>query len=217
MALENKKLSEYPELTSPNIDATTNLVVLTGVTKVNKKLPVENFIEDTLTSESTVKPLSANQGKILKDEVDLKAPNFEPVFTGLIKLASGAEIGNEQENKMLHSSDGNNTILGNADYQTKIVGATIDMPVSIQIQTALDLKAPKANPIFTGNVVVPRTVTEVNAATVGLVNETAIGFSYIIDLLSITIEPLTGVEGDYYYNSSTNKIYIKDADENGGA
>jgi hypothetical protein len=92
MALQNKKLSEYDDLLSSNIDATTKLVVLTGSTKVNANLPVTNFIEDTLTSISPFKPLSANQGKLLQDN---KAPISNPTFTGIINANSAKfDLGN---------------------------------------------------------------------------------------------------------------------------
>ena len=115
MALENKKLSSYDDLASANVDTTTKLVVLTGTTKVNNNLPVTNFIEDSLTSISTVKPLSAKQGKVLKTAVDLKetianvtsglatkapttnptgginnyAPKESPTFTGSVTVPTG--------------------------------------------------------------------------------------------------------------------------------
>lgn len=124
MALENKKLSAYGDLASANIDTTTKLVVLTGATKINANLPVTNFIEDSLTSTSVVKPLSANQGKVLKTAVDLKetianvtsglatkapttnptgginnyAPKESPTFTGNVVVPVG-DSANEAVNK----------------------------------------------------------------------------------------------------------------------
>ena len=117
MALENKKLSSYNDLASANIDATTKLVVLTGATKVNNNLPVTNFIEDTLTSTSTVKPLSAKQGKALQDT---KAPIANPTFTGAVNGITKAMVG-----------------LGNVDNTSDI-----QKPISSATQIALDLKAP---------------------------------------------------------------------------
>lgn len=115
MALENKKLSAYDDLASANIDTTTKLVVLTGSTKVNNNLPVTNFIEDSLTSTSVVKPLSAKQGKALQDT---KAPIANPTFTGAVNGVTKAMVG-----------------LGNVDNTSDA-----NKPVSIATQTALNLK-----------------------------------------------------------------------------
>ena len=124
MALENKKLSSYDDLASANIDATTKLVVLTGATKVNSNLPVVNFIEDTLTSTSVVKPLSAKQGKALQDT---KAPIANPTFTGAVNGITKAMVG-----------------LGNVD-NTSDAQKVSSGPIS----TALDGKSPKSGPVFT--------------------------------------------------------------------
>lgn len=70
MALQTKKLSHYDDLESSSIDSTTKIVVLTGSVKTNKNLPLSNFIEDSLTSDNPLKPLSAKQGKALKAIVD---------------------------------------------------------------------------------------------------------------------------------------------------
>ena len=68
MALENKKLSTYDDLPSSNIDETTKLVVITGGVKTNKNLPLANLVENSLSSTSSIKPLSAAKGKQLQDE-----------------------------------------------------------------------------------------------------------------------------------------------------
>lgn len=68
MALENKKLSTYDDLPSSNIDGTTKLVVITGSVKTNKNLPLANLVENSLSSTSSIKPLSAAKGKQLQDE-----------------------------------------------------------------------------------------------------------------------------------------------------
>ena len=122
MALENKKLSTYADLASANIDTTTKIVVLTGATKVNNNLPVTNFIEDSLTSTSVVKPLSAKQGKALQDT---KAPIANPTFTGTVGGVTKAMVG-----------------LGNVDN-------TSDANKPISTAQAAGL-APKANPTFAG-------------------------------------------------------------------
>jgi len=115
MALENKKLSTYDDLLSSNIDTTTKLVVLTGATKVNANLPVTSFVEDSLTSNSVVKPLSAAKGKSLQDT---KAPIANPTFTGTVNGITKAMVG-----------------LGNVD-NTSDAGK----PISTATQNALDLK-----------------------------------------------------------------------------
>jgi hypothetical protein len=136
MALTNKKLSTYDDLSSANIDTTTKLVVLTGATKVNANLPVTNFIEDTLTSTSVVKPLSAKQGKALQDA---KAPIASPTFTGTVGGVTKAMVG-----------------LGNVDNTSDA-----NKPISTAQAAGLAVKsnppggqnnyAPITNPVFTGS------------------------------------------------------------------
>jgi len=134
MALENKKLSTYDDLASANIDTTTKLVVLTGATKINANLPVADFIEDTLTSSSVIKPLSAKQGKALQDS---KAALASPTFTGTVTLPSTTSIGTVSS-----------TEIGYLDGVTSA------------IQTQMNLNAPKADPVFTGTISGPDGVTE---------------------------------------------------------
>ena len=133
MALENKKLSSYDDLASANIDTTTKIVVLTGATKVNANLPVTSFVEDSLTSTSVVKPLSAKQGKALQDT---KAPIASPTFTGTVGGITKAMVG---------LSNVDNT----SDAQKVASGA---------IANALDLRAPKINPVFTDTLSMTGTV-----------------------------------------------------------
>lgn len=52
---------------------------------------LETEIIDNLTSTDTTKPLSANQGKILKTKVDAKAPLASPAFTGSATVAAGTD------------------------------------------------------------------------------------------------------------------------------
>lgn len=76
----NIDLSEYVKITDladymKTSDADGKFATITTVDgKVNK-----TDIVDNLTSTDTDKPLSANQGKVLKDEVDLKANDSEVV------------------------------------------------------------------------------------------------------------------------------------------
>lgn len=144
MALENKKLSAYDDLASANIDTTTKLVVLTGATKVNNNLPVTNFIEDSLTSTSVVKPLSAKQGKTLQDT---KAPIANPTFTGTVNGITKSMVG-----------------LGNVDN-------TSDANKPISSAQAAGL-APKVSPTFTGTVSAQgATINLSNDVRLGIVGE----------------------------------------------
>jgi hypothetical protein len=101
MPLETKKLSQYNDLLAENIDETTKLVSISGITALNKNIPVEEFVENSLTSEDTLRPLSALQGKTLSEAISLKAstedledyaPINSPTFTGTVTIPSGADI-----------------------------------------------------------------------------------------------------------------------------
>lgn len=70
MALINKKLSSYNDLQSTAIDNTTKLVAISGSVIENKNIPLNEFVEDSLVSTSSIKPLSAKQGKVLKSLID---------------------------------------------------------------------------------------------------------------------------------------------------
>ena len=70
MALINKKLSSYNNLQSTAIDSTTKLVAISGSVIENKNIPLDEFVEDSLVSTSSIKPLSAKQGKVLKSLID---------------------------------------------------------------------------------------------------------------------------------------------------
>lgn len=70
MALINKKLSSYNDLQSAAIDGTTKLVAISGSVIENKNIPLNEFVEDSLVSTSSIKPLSAKQGKVLKSLID---------------------------------------------------------------------------------------------------------------------------------------------------
>ena len=70
MALINKKLSSYNDLQSTAIDSTTKLVAISGSVIENKNIPLDEFVEDSLVSTSSIKPLSAKQGKVLKSLID---------------------------------------------------------------------------------------------------------------------------------------------------
>lgn len=52
---------------------------------------LKNEIIDNLNSTDTAKPLSANQGKALKTEIDAKAPLASPAFTGSATVAAGTD------------------------------------------------------------------------------------------------------------------------------
>ena len=70
MALITKKLSGYNDLQSTAIDNTTKLVAISGSVIENKNIPLNEFVEDSLVSTSSIKPLSAKQGKVLKSLID---------------------------------------------------------------------------------------------------------------------------------------------------
>lgn len=62
------------------------------------------FVEDSLTSTSQLKALSANQGKTL---FDIKAPKDSPVFTGSQELVSNIPIGDENGDNIFTVRDVN--------------------------------------------------------------------------------------------------------------
>lgn len=152
MALENKKLSSYDDLASANIDTTTKLVVLTGATKVNSNLPVVNFIEDTLTSTSAVKPLSAKQGKVLQDT---KAPIANPIFSGTVTIEDALILSDSNMSFSGQASINNAVFTGTTNGITKAmvglgnVDNTSDANKPISTAQAAGL-APKVDPTFTG-------------------------------------------------------------------
>ena len=71
-------------------------------------------IVDSLTSTDTTKPLSANQGRVLKSSVDAKAPLASPTFTGTPKASTNTSYTTAQLRNVIlstadpTSSDGNN-------------------------------------------------------------------------------------------------------------
>lgn len=124
MALITKKLSGYNDLQSTAIDNTTKLVAISGSVIENKNIPLNEFVEDSLVSTSSIKPLSAKQGKTLQDT---KAPIANPTFTGAVNGVTKAMVG-----------------LGNVD-NTSDAQKVSSGPIS----TALDGKSPKSGPVFT--------------------------------------------------------------------
>ena len=191
MALENKKLSTYADLASANIDTTTKIVVLTGATKVNNNLPVTNFIEDSLTSTSVVKPLSAKQGKALQDT---KAPIANPTFTGTVGGVTKAMVG---LNNVDNTSDANK-------------------PISTAQAAGL---APKANPVFTGTIKTPSISLGVSGSET-LVTADAFQLNVIGQCIHPTFGltkyasaelALAALGGGYLYINTDNSISITES------
>lgn len=118
--MANKKLSATDQLVSANVDANFKIVGLYGADPLNGIIPVSEFVEDTLTSTSVNKPLSAAKGKNLKDTADAlastvsslstvvggkattasvealstsKADKASPTFTGTVALPATTSIG----------------------------------------------------------------------------------------------------------------------------
>ena len=91
-------------------------------TKVDGKVDKTDIV-DNLTSTDTDKPLSANQGKVLKDEVDLKANDSDVVKkTDIITTTS-----NTATNEQVYGAFIMNTMLNNKDNIARVVGEEINV------------------------------------------------------------------------------------------
>lgn len=66
--MANKKLSESPDLLAGDIGSTTKIVALSGVVSQNVNIPIDEFVNDSLTSTNKYQALSANQGKTLDNK-----------------------------------------------------------------------------------------------------------------------------------------------------
>ena len=106
-------------------------------TEVERKVNKTDII-DNLTSTDTDKPLSANQGKVLKDEVDLKANDSDVVkktdiVTTIDKSSTDDEIPtakaiyNKSKNKMIELSRGTDILA----YADSIAGELVTITVKI--------------------------------------------------------------------------------------
>ena len=130
-------LSDYAKLTDladylKKTDATSTYATITKVDeKVNK-----TDIVDNLTSTDTDKPLSANQGKVLKDEVDLKAKDSEVVKkTDIVttidksstndKVPSASAIYNKSKNKIADLPNGTDIIAYADSISNETVADTV--------------------------------------------------------------------------------------------
>ena len=120
------------------IDDTVINKILTLKAEIDKKFGTTDIV-DNLTSADNNKPLSANQGKILKDKVDLKANDSDVVkktdiTTTLNKLSTddkivGAKtIYNKSKNKVFEASNGTDIIA----YADSIVRETVTDTVRIK-------------------------------------------------------------------------------------
>ncbi len=106
-------------------------------TEVDKKLNKTDII-DNLTSTDTNKPISANQGKVLKDEVDLKANDSDVVKkTDIVttidksstndKIPTAKAIYNKSKNKMIELSRGTDILA----YADSIAGELVTITIKI--------------------------------------------------------------------------------------
>lgn len=111
MALTYKKISELDNLSPEAIDDATKLITTIGVNKLNKNLPIKDFVEDSLTSTSKYKALSAKKGKELADSLDNKLDSNNPVSTGsFIHSVNGdrvLDIDGDTGNIILNDDAGN--------------------------------------------------------------------------------------------------------------
>ena len=112
------------------------------VTELDKKVNKSDIV-DNLTSTDTDKPLSANQGKVLKDEVDLKANDSDVIKkTDIVttidksstndKIPSAGAIYNKFKNKTLQLPNGTD-IIAYADTITKE-----DVNVTVKLKDGLN-------------------------------------------------------------------------------
>lgn len=224
MALENKKLSEYADLLKANIDASTKLAVTTGVVPANNNLSVGEFVENSLTSENTFRPLSAAQGKILKTSLDLKAEASD--FTNVDNTSDLAKpISTLTQSALdMKANLASPALSGTPTAPTAVAStSTTQIASTAFVTTADNLKANIANPVFTGVVKTPSIAIGTAGAEVA-VTATAVELNYtdgvtsniqtqldtktpFLELKSITIEPASGVEGDLYFKAADSTIY----------
>ena len=126
-------------------DATSTYATITTVDgKVNK-----TDIVDNLTSTDTDKPLSANQGKVLKDEVDLKAKDSEVVKkTDIVttidatstddKVPTAKAMYNKSKNKIASVPDGTDIIAYTDSISKEEVTETVRIMNSVNSPYGVD-------------------------------------------------------------------------------
>ena len=119
MALTEKKLSEYSDITSGQIDATTRVPTITGSPLTNKNLKISDLVVDDLNTSNSFRPLSSKMGKKLQDE---KAPLLNPVFSGTVSGLDKSMVG-----------------LDNVDNTSDLL-----KPISNATKSAIDWKADKS-------------------------------------------------------------------------
>lgn len=152
---EYKKLSEYPSLTVPELDATLHIVTLNGSTLSNSKLPINSVFYDGLDSTSAFMALTAKQGKILEDSKASLVGNN--VFTGNQNIsgtiyASGTiQTNNDfaiRKDKYISVIDEN----GVSSFAFLTDNFKYFDGIASNVQSQINAKAPIASPTFSGNI-----------------------------------------------------------------
>jgi hypothetical protein len=159
----------YAPIASPAFTGTVS-----GVTKSHVGL------SDVDNTADSAKPVSS----ATQTALDLKSNIAGPTFTGTVTVPTLAVT--TTATGITSAMVG----LGSVDNT-----ADADKPVSTAAQTALDLKAPKADPTFTGTVVLPSTtsVGDVSATELGYVNGVTSAIqTQLDDKLSKTGGTMTG-------------------------
>ena len=131
-------LSDYAKLTDLDnyYDKTDADGKYATITTVDGKVDKTDIV-DNLTSTDTNKPLSANQGKVLKDEVDLKANDSDVVKkTDMVttidnlstdtQIPSASAIYNNPKNKIKKLNSGE-SIIAYADTIDEMVTETVEI------------------------------------------------------------------------------------------
>ena len=118
--MADKKLSEYTSITKTGVSATTKLVALNGSTPANTSILSSEYVEDSLTSNDSLRPLSAAQGKALKDTADALASTV----AGKVNTSDVINnLGSSDTNKPLSAAQGkvlNDTITAVITSQTDL-------------------------------------------------------------------------------------------------
>jgi len=152
---DERKLSSYNSIDSGSIAAgSTMFVALNGdTTPVNCKIPIENLVVDSLASSSSILPLSAGQGKILDTTKENIANKSNSTLLG--------------DSPILYPTQ--HAAKAYADSKVTDVitsGATNLAPSQNAVFNALELKAPKANPVFTGDVTIDNGISAYKDVTI---------------------------------------------------
>ena len=105
----------------------------------------------------------------LQSALDEKSPADNPTFTGNVTVPEPTMATDAASKDYVDSSTGGDVewgnITGNLENQEDLIQELNSKADQEDTQNALDLKAPLANPIFTGNVTVPAPFMNTDAAT----------------------------------------------------